>query len=218
MPCLRRDSNPWPFGWESDVLNIRPRCSTWQKHAFRPILAGFAAIQLGIQGLNQFIMYSICHLSIVNRSGDRCRCAIVLCMHRVRSLQHRCISPDLELGISPGILHLWVGWVFVKTFRGGSTIRSQLGRPEVNNPRLVSSAIQWCKMVQNPQVFVKFLEVEVQLIWQNGEVTSKYVIQHIPNEDVAKQKNITHSGWRISFNDLCNDILSLANALKPLTR
>jgi hypothetical protein len=30
-----------------------------RKHAFRPISAGFAAIQLGIQGMDQFILHSI---------------------------------------------------------------------------------------------------------------------------------------------------------------
>jgi hypothetical protein len=29
-PCLRRDLNPRPFGWESDVLTIRPRRSTFK--------------------------------------------------------------------------------------------------------------------------------------------------------------------------------------------
>jgi hypothetical protein len=32
-PCLRRDSNPRPFGWESDVLTIRPwttECIIWK--------------------------------------------------------------------------------------------------------------------------------------------------------------------------------------------
>jgi hypothetical protein len=50
------------------------------KHAFRPISAGFAAIQLGTQGLDQLILYSIfyfhkffnfCQTNFVNKAHLR---------------------------------------------------------------------------------------------------------------------------------------------------
>jgi hypothetical protein len=40
-------------------MGMAGRVEAWQKHAFRPISAGFAAIQLGIQGLDQLILHSI---------------------------------------------------------------------------------------------------------------------------------------------------------------
>jgi hypothetical protein len=74
------------------VVTLHGRVGAWQnmrcKHAFRPISAGFAAIQLGIQGLDQLILYTIfyfhkffnfsqtnfvykVHLRILNRAATR---------------------------------------------------------------------------------------------------------------------------------------------------
>jgi hypothetical protein len=83
------------------------------------------------------------HLSIVNRPGDRWHCAIWLprvtsiptikvpCYaSAVHSLQHRHLSPDQELGKSPGFLHfhLLIG-------RGSTFLRWVSGRPGVGKAR-----------------------------------------------------------------------------------
>jgi hypothetical protein len=65
----------------------------------------------------------------------------------------------LELGKSPGIFHfhLWIG-------SGSTYLRpaTKLGGSQVD-PGLVSSVIQWSKCKICTGVFVRFLEVEVQL-------------------------------------------------------